>query len=205
MNKKEYLSEEEYQKNKKKITKIALIILIVGVLIGGSLIATGIIKSINFVGSDSNGRTAEVIQVEIDALNDELALLKAQKSEEFGNNGLSEDYYRLQNEISNKNSEISDLESELWKIESGYNATKDRISKAKYIPFYMFGAFIILASCMFAGSIYMFAKRREITAFTAQQVMPVAQEGIEKMAPSIGKVAKEVSKGIKEGINSDEE
>ena len=60
----------------------------------------------------------------------------------------------------------------------------------------------------------MFAKRREITAFTAQQVMPVtqeyiekmtpiAQETIEKMAPSVGKVAKEIAKNIKEGINDE--
>ena len=38
-----------------------------------------------------------------------------------------------------------------------------------------------------AGGIAMFiAHRREITAFTAQQVMPIAQEGIEKIAPSVG-------------------
>ena len=67
---------------------------------------------------------------------------------------------------------------------------------------------------MIAGSIYIFAKRREILSFQAQQVMPVAQEGIEKMAPTVGKagasiakemapvygdIAKEISKGIKQG------
>ena len=71
-----------------------------------------------------------------------------------------------------------------------------------------------MASCMFSFAIYMFAKRREIVSFTTQQVMPVAQEGMEKMAPTVGKVgasvakemapmygeiAKEISKGIKEG------
>ena len=39
------------------------------------------------------------------------------------------------------------------------------------------------------------------TAYTTQQVMPVAQEGIEKMAPTIGSAAKEIAKGIKQGIN----
>lgn len=59
------------------------------------------------------------------------------------------------------------------------------------------------------------AHRREITAYTTQQVMPVAKEGIEemtptinkateKMAPSAGKVAKEVAKGIKEGLKDEE-
>jgi len=43
--------------------------------------------------------------------------------------------------------------------------------------------------------------RREIMAYQAQQVMPVAQEGAEKMAPTAGVVAKEIAKGVKEGIN----
>ncbi|MDD6466912.1 MAG: hypothetical protein PUF50_01875 [Erysipelotrichaceae bacterium] len=52
------------------------------------------------------------------------------------------------------------------------------------------------------GAVLMFiAHRREITAFTTQQVMPIAQEGIEKMAPTIGHAAEEIAKGIKKGIN----
>ena len=66
----------------------------------------------------------------------------------------------------------------------------------------------------------MMAKRREMLAFGLQQVMPVAQEGIEKiaptmtkvgkemvkgMAPAYGEMAKEISKGIKEGLNGKDE
>ena len=52
------------------------------------------------------------------------------------------------------------------------------------------------------------AFRREMTAFSTQQVMPVAQEGIDKMSPTIGKAAKEVTKGVIEGLeeeNNEEE
>ena len=57
-----------------------------------------------------------------------------------------------------------------------------------------------------SGAIVMFiAHRREITAYTTQQVMPIAQEGIEKMAPTVGSaigtIGKELAKGIKEGLN----
>ena len=38
------MNEERYQKNKNRITKVALIVLIVGLLIGGSLIVTGLMK-----------------------------------------------------------------------------------------------------------------------------------------------------------------
>lgn len=49
-------------------------------------------------------------------------------------------------------------------------------------------------------AVFSIAFRREMMAFTAQQTMPVAQEGIEKMAPSAGVAAKEIAKGIKEGL-----
>ena len=44
MEKKEYLSEERYQKNKKRIVTGAVIILIIGLVLGGSLIAIGLFK-----------------------------------------------------------------------------------------------------------------------------------------------------------------
>ena len=55
-----------------------------------------------------------------------------------------------------------------------------------------------------AGAITMIvAHRREIAAYTTQQVMPIAQEGIEKITPTISNaaesIAKSISKGIKEG------
>ena len=198
--KKEFLTEENYERGKKKAVTIALIVLVFGLLIGGSLIATGIIKTSQVETTSSTARTKETIQLEIDSLNSELASLKAKKNQELTTNGFSEEYYRLDNEIESKQSKISNLKTEIWKAESGFNSTKDSISKAKYVPLYMFGSFIIIASCMISGSIYLFAKRREITAFTAQQVMPVAQEGIEKMAPTIGDAAESVAQGITKGV-----
>ena len=56
---------------------------------------------------------------------------------------------------------------------------------------------------MIPFAVFSIAFRREIMAFTAQQTMPVAQEGIEKMAPSAGVAAKEIAKGIKEGLEDD--
>ena len=93
------------------------------------------------------------------------------------------------------------------------------ISSSAYTHYYIIGGMIIFMFGMIALSIYLFAKRREILAFQAQQIMPVAQEGIEKVAPTIGKagasiakemapaygsVAKEIAKGIKEGIKDEE-
>lgn len=64
------------------------------------------------------------------------------------------------------------------------------------------------------GMLLFISHRREITAYSAQQVMPVAKEGVEEMtpvaakaaegmAPAAGKVAEEVAKGIKKGLNDE--
>ncbi len=63
-----------------------------------------------------------------------------------------------------------------------------------------FGIFILFASLIASGAIFVFAKRREILAFQVQQVAPVAKEGVEKAAPVVGKAAGEVAKGIAKGI-----
>ena len=49
--------------------------------------------------------------------------------------------------------------------------------------------------------LFMTAHSRQITAYMAQQQMPVAKEGMEKMAPTAGVVAKEISKGMQAEID----
>lgn len=80
--------------------------------------------------------------------------------------------------------------------------------------------FLAFPFCLMIPLVTFFlAFRREILAFNIQQTMPVAKEGIDEMAPTIGKagasiakemapvygeVAKEISKGIKEGLKDEE-
>lgn len=215
MNTKKYLNEENYNLMNDKIKKVAVIILVLGVLIGALLIGIGVYKSYSLNNEISETKSVDEIKVEIDDLNEELITLKAKKNSEFKENGLTEEYYRISNEISAKQSKMINLESQIWKIENNFGEYNTNRNSIKSAPFYMFGAFIIISSCMISGSIYLMTKRREIMAYSMQQVMPIAKEGlediaptvakvgkemIEEMAPAYGKVAKEVSKGIKEGM-----
>ncbi len=65
-----------------------------------------------------------------------------------------------------------------------------------------FGPFVIISSLMFSGFIYMTSKKRELIAFHTQQVMPVAQEGIEKMTPTVSKTARTMAEEITKGVAS---
>lgn len=211
-NKELLLSEEKYQKTKKKISLVALFILIVGVSFGGFLIYNGVKGSspekLSELTSKLEKRKAELEEqgIKYDGLTKytdkkayELKIITEAldpsfehcEFSEFKNNAVTKEYCIEKN----KNSEFSKSAST------------------------MFGAFVCIASLMISGSIFMMSKGREMLAFQAQQVMPVAQEGMEKMAPSIGKtgatiakemapaygeVAKEISKGIKEGLKEED-
>lgn len=286
MDKKEYLSEETYQKNKKKITKIAIVVLIVGVLIGGILIVAGLIKQMR-VNSQYSEESKESLQEKIaierqnleakkveletertNALAVEKQNLESKKADleakgikydvfakyddgesydlkiitkaldpsfdncafdEYKNNALTTKYCSISNNTDEYSKSLSVINKALDSsfdycafdecknnsLTSTYCSYTQQLDDFKdfnrkfesydSIPFYMFGAFVIIASSMIAGFIYMFAKRREIVAFTTQQVMSVAKESIDAMAPTIGGAAgtigKELAKGIKEGIN----
>lgn len=277
--KKEFLTEENYERGKKKIKTIALIILIVGVLIGGSLIVTGLVKqgqtNSQYSEESKNNKKEQLeqekqqltqdldaekqnvltskttIENKIKPVEDEIKKLEREKTDVFMNGGFSARYYEIEDKIeelkdstkSDKNtlSVIEDALDESFDhcsfseaknntYTSKYCSLKNQVAKKDAeiagldlefsdfnkefnsfdsIPFYMIGGFIIVASGMISFAIYMFAKRREIMAFTAQQVMPVAQEGIEKMAPTVGNamgtIGKGIAKGIKEGINEADE
>ena len=298
--KKEFLTEENYERGKKKLKMIAIIVLVIGLLIGGSLITVGILKqsktnsnySEDTIKKLQNDIEAEKVSLgtkktELEGKRDEALRVEKQNLEnkkqeliskgikydnstkyddgesydlkvitnaldpsfnycafdEYENNVITRDYCLLSSNKDEDSIAINVIERVL-SIEFNYcvGDTKNNMYTSRYcslvsqlndksdfnkefdsydsIPFYIIGGFIIIASCMFAGSIYMTTKQREILAFHAQQVMPVAQEGMEKMAPTIGKtgasiakdmapaygeIAKEISKGIKEGLKNDDE
>ncbi len=267
--KKELLNEEKYQLTKKKISTTALLILIIGILLGGILISLGVIKSnkINSKYSESykddlmnqleieeqNLYTEkEKIEEKIKPVEDEIKKLSRVKFE-----GFDDAYYERQDKIEelkksilSESKQLSAINSVLYSGESAchFEAKNDKVT-SKYCSlitdlvrsssdfdksfdlsntyvYYGLGGFVIFSSLMISAAVYSIAKRREIMAFSAQQMMPVAQEGLEKMAPSVGKagakvieeiaptykkvvedvapvygeMAKEITKGVKKGL-----
>jgi len=222
MEKKEYLNEENYQKTKGKISAIAFIVLVVGLIIGGMLIVKGIqvTNDVNSSYSDtSKASLTEKLQQEESLLKSKKLALESKgikyssfasysdgeaydlklitnvmdpsfnywKFDEYKNNSITKNYCLLKEQIEDVSSDFN----KNWELSSS-------------IPYYMFGGIIIIVSCIIAGSIYRVTKRREIAAFSAQQMRPIVEEEMEKMAPSMGNVAKEITKGIKEGLDNDQ-
>ena len=61
----------------------------------------------------------------------------------------------------------------------------------------MFGIVITIVGCMIR---FVVANQRKIMAYQTQQAMPIVKEGFEEMSPTLGKAAKEIAKGVKEGV-----
>ena len=148
MEKKEYLTEENYQKSNKKVKTIGNVLIIIGLVLltGGFLLIVS-----GFLG--------------------------------FGS-----------------------------QITNGMEMRQEGINPGSI--FSSFGGFALGGFMMVPGLFitgvgfmvrFLIGNRREITVYTTQQVMPIAQEGIEKMTPTvgnaIGSIGKELAKGITEGIN----
>ena len=111
-------------------------------------------------------------------------------------------YCRLEDEVKNNvyTKEYCSLKQQLEDAQSPNNASS--FASTKY---YMIGGAVLLMGGMIALSLFMMTKQREISAYVAQSHMPVAKESVEEMAPSAGVAAKEIAKGIKEGLKEDEE
>ena len=120
MEKKEYLSEERYQKNRKRIVAGAVIILIIGLLLGGSLIAIGLFKQnkVNANYSEANKESLskkleiekqslisskEKIEEEIKPVEDEIKSLEREKF-----TGFDDAYYQRQDKIEELEKSISE-------------------------------------------------------------------------------------------------
>lgn len=217
MEEKKYLSEEKYQKNKKKIARIAFVVFVIGILSGGFLIYKGVTES----SSTKNNERLSEIKKEKEALNEQIDAKEYEcDSLDMSSATWYQDKNKCNREVQALTTKISELKSEEFNLNGNHSSFKST-------SYYIFGGFIILVACMMSGSIYMVTKRREILAFGLQQVMPIAEEGAEKVvpvvgkamdqmapyagkamdkaAPHIGNVAKEISKAIHEGKKDNKE
>lgn len=152
-------------------------------------------------------------------------------NDRYSKNELSKEYCSLRNDVEDIEWEIESKEkyissgraetetvekNERLEEEAEWNSTNDKFS---IVPFIMFSIPAFMIPGMISFMLFFTAKRRNIMAFSAQQAIPIAKEGIEEIAPSIGKaganiakemapvygdIAKEISKGIKEGLKDEE-
>lgn len=202
MLKEELLNEGKFQKTKNKLRIIILVVWLIFIALGIFLIYKGL----------GNNSSDKLLSIE-NKLKEQKESLEASglKYNTFATYS-DGDLYNLKIITEVLDPSFSYCSFDEYKnnsITSEYCSLKNSNSSFAKTSFLMFGGFIIIASSMFCGVLYLsIIKRREIMAYTVQQVMPVAKEGIDKISPTIakatGNIAKEVTKGIKEGLKDEQ-
>lgn len=222
MESEEYLNEEKYQQTKSKISILGTIFCLLFILLGAGLISLGVYNIIKYndkeelkIEENNLLKIKEEFQTKIEPIEQEIKKLER---EPFI--GFDEEYYARKDKIEELTESISE---EIYTItlisralDKGFNyyafdeyqdneytsnyCNYRYISPIKYMFFIIPGIFCLMVGLILSISLFATLKRREMLAFVTQQTMPVAQEGIEKMAPTLGKVAEEISKGIKNGM-----
>lgn len=195
MDEKKYLNEKKYQKTEKGITIFAVLILVVGLLIGGFLIYRGIAKP--------STSKVDALEKKLEEKRNELISngIEYDKSSKY-TDGEKYDLYIITNALDPSFSHCEFDEYKNNSITKEYCAAKNSISEFSTISLIMVGIFICFVTFMIFVSVLVFAKGRHILAFTTQQTMPVAKESIDEMAPTIGNAAGEIAKGITKGIKN---
>lgn len=201
MLKEELLNEGKFQKTKNKLRIIILVVWLIFIALGIFLIYKGL----------GNNSSDKLLSIE-NKLKEQKESLEASglKYNTFATYS-DGDLYNLKIITEVLDPSFSYCSFDEYKnnsITSEYCSLKNSNNSFAKTSFLMFGGFIIIASSMFCGVLYLsIIKRREIMAYTVQQVMPVAKEGIDKISPTIakatGNIAKEVTKGIKEGLKDE--
>lgn len=190
MNRHEYLNEEKYQKAEKKISFVALIILVLGLSLGGFLIYKGV-----HTDSSKLDDARKALEIKRDTLIEN----GVTKSSNYLN-GESYQLYILTNALDPSFSYCSFSEYKNNDLTREYCSLKNSTSDFSKTSFIMFGSFICISTLMISLFVFSVSKQRKMLAFMTQQAMPIAQEGIEKMTPTVAKSVKEITKSVKDGL-----
>ena len=192
----EYLNEEKYRKAEKMITLVAILVLLAGLSLGGFLIYRGVAKP------------------------DKARLLDLKTNLETKKKELEDKGIKYDTFAEYTSGEKYDLKIITKALDPsfnycGFDEYKDNIITSEYCKVknntgdfastssIMIGVFVSIASLMISGFIFMVAKGRHILAFTMEQAMPVAKEGVSEMAPTMGKAATEFVKGVRKGMKDE--
>ena len=177
MEQEKYLSEEKYQETNKKVKKTSKILLIIGAI----LLVIGIIMIITGFISFKNAQN------------------KAMNS---FNNSASNLFDSFNNSINNDDGEEF-VNSMKESVTAGTDSSMDSFTS---VGLYALGGFVSSAGFVLlivGGVMAYMAHRREITAYTTQQTMPIKKETINDITPTVadaaGTIAKSVSQGFEEG------
>ena len=159
-------SKKTKSNNKKLLPVLSLVL---GFVMGGALIGFRIYNNINSGYNSFDVRSEEDLKSDVNSREEELSKLRNERDEEYDISALSEKYETLSRQISSKESEVYDLEAELYKVQSGYY---DELLAKQYldsVPLIVFGVLVIIFGIGMAMKISNDSKKNVILSVTEEK------------------------------------
>ncbi len=208
-----HLNEKKYQKNRKKLNLISLIIIITSIILGGLVMYLGYNFSTG-LGADTSIVKLETDNVKETVLTDGSIIntptnkteydqaiadleakyaddnsFEANRDKNFDLNRINSGYESFISTSGMKDS----FNNSASQMTSGFNGIFKVISSI----FFVIPGLIIMGIGLFiGGQLFLLANGRSIFAFFFQAGMPVAKEAGKELAPVFGNIAKHIADGV---------
>jgi len=210
----QYLNEERFQKTRKKFILAGVLIMVIGLMAGGLLIAKGFSNksAVDSQYTEANKQQniadlqAQIIalQNEVQPKLDEIQRLETQRNtlspftDQDQRDALQTQINALQNEIRPIQDQITQLNSDLFQAQNDDVSFDRSFHASSYILLFAVGGFILFTFFAFGAMMLLQAFRRNFLAYGAQTAMPIVKEGIEEITPAVGGMVKEIKKDLDE-------
>ena len=186
MDGKKYLSEEQLKKSEKTIKIISLIVLIIGIFLGGFFIYRGIAKP----------GLSKVKELE-KPLKEKKIELEAKGIEYVDSaENIDGEVYDYKIIVDAMDSNLNYCAIDQYKkntITKGYCAAKNATTSFASATQIMIGAFVCITALIISLYLFLLTKQKNKKESQPQQVMPVAKEASEQIAPPLGQTTSETS------------
>jgi cell division protein FtsB len=142
------VNKDNKSNHKKRVVRkrnfMPVVIIILGLLLGGTLIGIGIYNNVTSDYDALKIKTEEQLKEDVIAKTKEVEDLRKKRNEEYGNSAKSEDYEKYSHEITVAEGELYDLSADLYNVQNGVYDGLKREKIFGSVPFIAFGAAVIV-------------------------------------------------------------
>ena len=124
----------------------AIIIVIIGILVGGFLIGLGVYNNVTAPYNLKNVKSLDDTKKEVMEKNKKLEDLKANLRTEYDRSAISEEYEKIARAVSSAEGELLDAEAELFNVQTGkYDQVKNNKIKNS-VPLILIGVIVMIGA-----------------------------------------------------------
>ena len=150
------MKKEAKSKNIRKRNILPMVALAVSVVIGAVMIGFGIYNNATSDYTALAIKSEDALSKDVNNKIEEVNNLRSEREQEYNTSALSDKYYEISRKITTTESELLDLEAELYNVQNGvYDGLRNR-SVSDSLPLIISGAVLVI----FGAGLYIYLNNR---------------------------------------------